>query len=92
VEHHISYRPFPLGHRVCAGLGLQCGDRLRYPRVLMGSLGDRVTVSRTELQGMIISDITGSSGKLPLDSRENTAGRALLVEISGDGASVIESG
>ena len=42
------------------------------------ALGDRVTVSRTEAQGVTITDVVGVAGQLPTDPAQNTAGRALL--------------
>ena len=42
------------------------------------TLGDRVTVSRREAPGVEIAAVRGSSGELPREARDNTAGRALL--------------
>ncbi len=42
------------------------------------ALGDRVTVTRAQKQGVVITGIKGIAGKLPLEPERNTAGRALL--------------
>ena len=42
------------------------------------ALGDRVTVSRSERPGVVISAVSGIAGELPTDPAQNTAGRALL--------------
>jgi homoserine kinase len=44
----------------------------------ISALGDRITVSRTETQGVTITEVIGVAGKLPTDPAQNTAGRALL--------------
>ena len=42
------------------------------------ALGDRVTVSRSQKPGVVITGIKGIAGKLPLEPEKNTAGRALI--------------
>ena len=42
------------------------------------SLGDRVTVARRKEPGVVILDVQGVAGKLPLEPQKNTAGQALL--------------
>lgn len=42
------------------------------------ALGDRVTVTRTEVPGVVISEVRGVVEDLPLEPERNTAGRALL--------------
>jgi homoserine kinase len=42
------------------------------------ALGDRVTVSRADAQGVVITAVRGIAGDLPREPQRNTAGRALL--------------
>jgi len=42
------------------------------------SLGDRVTVARTREPGVVIREVRGVAGQLPLEPQKNTAGQALL--------------
>jgi homoserine kinase len=44
----------------------------------IGSLGDRVTVTRSAKAGVEVSAVRGVAGELPREARDNTAGRALL--------------
>jgi homoserine kinase len=41
-------------------------------------LGDRVTVTRCDSPGVVITAVRGIAGELPREARDNTAGRALL--------------
>lgn len=41
------------------------------------ALGDKVTVSRSERDGVSITSVNGIAGELPTDPAQNTAGRAL---------------
>ncbi len=42
------------------------------------SLGDRVTVARRKEPGVVILNVKGVAGQLPLEPQKNTAGQALL--------------
>lgn len=44
----------------------------------LDALGDRITVSRRTEPGVTIARVAGIAGELPLEPRDNTAGRALL--------------
>jgi homoserine kinase len=44
----------------------------------IGSLGDRVTVTRSAKAGVEVSAVRGVARELPREARDNTAGRALL--------------
>jgi homoserine kinase len=47
------------------------------------SLGDRVTLTRSETRGVRILSIRGVAEDLPLEAEKNTAGRALIAMVEG---------